>query len=129
MSTSPKSINRREFLKTSSGVALFIGVSGIMPCIISCKNTQEIKEQFQKHQLTAWVQITEDGEITIYNPAAEMGQGSMTALPVIFAEEMDADWSRVQVEFSPQEVDIYGSEGWAPTGQQAYVYSRKPFYQ
>jgi len=114
MSTAPNSVNRREFLKTSSGVALFIGVSGILPYMISCKDTQGIKEQLQKHPLTAWVRITEDGEITIYNPAAEMGQGSMTALPLIFAEEMDADWSRVKVEFSPQEVAIYGSEGWAP---------------
>lgn len=114
MSTAPKIVNRREFLKTSSGVALFIGVAGILPQIISCKDTKTIREQLQKHDLTAWVQITEDGEITIYNPAAEMGQGSMTALPLIFAEEMDADWSRVKVEFSPQEVAIYGSEGWAP---------------
>ncbi|MEG3656613.1 molybdopterin cofactor-binding domain-containing protein [Arenibacter palladensis] len=114
MSTAPKIVNRREFLKTSSGVALFIGVSGMLPHLISCKDTKGIKQQLQKHELTAWVQITEDGEITIYNPAAEMGQGSMTALPLIFAEEMDADWSRVKVAFSPQEVAIYGSEGWAP---------------
>ncbi|MBT8205000.1 MAG: molybdopterin-dependent oxidoreductase [Eudoraea sp.] len=109
-----KGFTRRDFLKSSSGVALFIGVSGIIPQIISCSDTKRIREQLEKHPITAWVQITEDGEITIYNPAAEMGQGSMTALPLLFAEEMDADWSRVRVEFSPQEAEIYGSEGWAP---------------
>ncbi|MGF1559673.1 MAG: molybdopterin cofactor-binding domain-containing protein, partial [Flavobacteriaceae bacterium] len=81
---------RRQFLKTSSGVALFIGVSGILPVAISCKNEKELNKQLVKHPLTAWVQLSEDGEITIYNPAAEMGQGSMTSLPVLFAEEMDA---------------------------------------
>lgn len=113
-SVSKKGFTRRDFLKSSSGVALFIGVSGIIPQIISCSDTKRIQEQLEKHPITAWVQITEDGEITIYNPAAEMGQGSMTALPLLFAEEMDADWSKVQVEFSPQETEIYGSEGWAP---------------
>ncbi|MBT8321363.1 MAG: molybdopterin-dependent oxidoreductase, partial [Eudoraea sp.] len=109
-----KEFTRREFLKSSSGVALFIGVSGLLPQMISCADTKGIQEQLEKHLITAWVQITEDGEITIYNPAAEMGQGSMTTLPLLFAEEMDADWSKVHVEFLPQESAIYGSEGWVP---------------
>ncbi|MDB4292251.1 molybdopterin-dependent oxidoreductase [Maribacter sp.] len=107
-------VNRRQFLKTSSGVALFIGVSGMLPLAISCKNKEEVQAQLLRHPLTAWVQLSEDGGITIYNPAAEMGQGSMTSLPVLFAEEMDADWSKVKVEFSPQEVAVYGTEGWRP---------------
>jgi isoquinoline 1-oxidoreductase beta subunit len=106
--------SRRNFLKTSGGVALFIGASGILPYLVSCRDTQRMKEQFERHPITAWVQFSEDGRIIIYNPAAEMGQGSMTSLPVIFAEEMDADWARVLVEFSPQEAEIYGSEGWTP---------------
>ena len=109
-----RAFTRRDFLKSTSGVAMFIGVSGLLPQLISCKDQKRIQEQLEKHPITAWVQITEDGELTIYNPAAEMGQGSMTSLPLLFAEEMDADWSRVKVEFSPQESDIYGSEGWAP---------------
>jgi isoquinoline 1-oxidoreductase beta subunit len=109
-----QTINRRQFLKSSSGVALFIGVSGMLPFAISCKNEEEVQAQLEKHPLTAWVRLSEDGQIVIYNPAAEMGQGSMTSLPVVFAEEMDADWSLVRVEFSPQEPDIYGSEGWQP---------------
>jgi isoquinoline 1-oxidoreductase beta subunit len=109
-----KSISRRKFLKSSSGAMLFVGASGILPMIVSCSNEKEIQKQLKKHQLTAWVQISEDGHITIYNPAAEMGQGSMTALPVLFAEEMDADWSAVSVAFSPQEASVYGSIAWNP---------------
>ena len=109
-----KEVSRREFLKTSGGVALFIGVSGIIPQMISCRNKREVQGIIQKHPLTAWVQLADDGRIIIYNPAAEMGQGSMTSLPAIFAEEMDADWSMVSVEFSPQESDIYGSDKWSP---------------
>lgn len=111
-------VSRRVFLKKFGGVALFVGVSGIFPTLVSCSDTQKIREQLEKHSVTAWVQITEDGEIIIYNPASEMGQGSMTSLPVIFAEEMDADWSKVQVEFSPQEPEIYGSDAWGPDNKR-----------
>ncbi len=107
-------MGRRQFLKSSGGVALFITASGLLPNILSCKDAKGVERQLTKHDVTAWVRITEDGQITIYNPAAEMGQGSMTSLPLVFAEEMDADWSKVNVEFSPQESDIYGSPGWQP---------------
>ena len=107
-------MGRRQFLKSSGGVALFITASGLLPNILSCTDTKGVERQLTKHDVTAWVRITEDGQITIYNPAAEMGQGSMTSLPLVFAEEMDADWSNVNVEFSPQKADIYGSPGWQP---------------
>ena len=94
-------INRRAFLKTSGGVTLFIGASGVLPVLVSCQDDKKIREQLKKVPVTAWVQLWEDGQMIIYNPAAEMGQGSMTSLPIIFAEEMDVDWSKVQVEFSP----------------------------
>ncbi len=110
----PRQINRRTFLKSSGGVALFIGAAGLLPQLVSCTDSKKLQETLKQYDVTAWVRIAENGQITIYNPAAEMGQGSMTSLPLIFAEEMDADWSDVIVEFSPQETEIYGSEGWVP---------------
>ncbi|MBX2816694.1 MAG: molybdopterin-dependent oxidoreductase [Saprospiraceae bacterium] len=107
-------INRRSFLGQSSGVALLIGSSGLLATAVSCADPKKLNHALVSHEVTAWVKLAEDGQITIYNPAAEMGQGSMTALPLLFAEEMDADWSKVKVEFSPQESEIYGSPGWRP---------------
>jgi isoquinoline 1-oxidoreductase beta subunit len=104
--------NRRTFLKTSGSVTLLIGASGLLPTFVAC---DEVKGQNASvSELTAWVRLFPNGKIVIYNPAAEMGQGSMTSLPLIFAEEMDADWTKVSVEFSPQESDLYGSPGWSP---------------
>ncbi len=56
-----------------------------------------------------WVRIAPDGAITIMAPAAEMGQGTMTALAIVFAEELDADWDKVAVEFSPSDDKIYAN--------------------
>ena len=47
--------------------------------------------------LNPWLSIAPDGTITIMSAAAEMGQGSMTSLPLVLAEELDADWSKVRI--------------------------------
>ncbi len=46
--------------------------------------------------------------ITIISPGAEMGQGSLTNLPMIVAEEMDADWAKVAIEMAPADAGVYG---------------------
>src|SRR5580693_474871 len=58
-----------------------------------------------------WVSIAANGEISIIAPATEMGQGSLTALPLILAEELDADWSKVVVVPAPPIDKIYGNPG------------------
>ncbi len=58
--------------------------------------------------INPWVRIAPDGIVTIYSAGAEMGQGSMTSLPLIVAEEMDADWSKVVIEWAPADAETYG---------------------
>lgn len=59
--------------------------------------------------LSPWVTISSDGIISIMSPAAEMGQGSLTSIPLILAEELDADWADVRVVPSPPDDALYGN--------------------
>src|SRR3954466_13371085 len=59
-------------------------------------------------QVTPWVRIAADGTVTILTAGAEMGQGSMTGLPLILAEELDCDWSKVKIEWCPADPKVYG---------------------
>lgn len=49
----------------------------------------------------AFLRIAPDGSVTVMINHSEMGQGVVTALPMLVAEELDADWSRVRTEFAP----------------------------
>ena len=57
--------------------------------------------------LSPWVTISTDDMVAIMSPAAEMGQGSLTSLPLILAEELDADWSKVRVVVAPPNDELY----------------------
>ncbi|MCU0759408.1 MAG: molybdopterin-dependent oxidoreductase [Steroidobacteraceae bacterium] len=52
-------------------------------------------------QLATWLRITPAGEVVVLVPHCEFGQGSQTALAMMLADELDADWSRVRVEEAP----------------------------
>jgi isoquinoline 1-oxidoreductase beta subunit len=101
-------MKRREFLVGVgvSGLGLVFGLD-LKPAIGAA--TEDGKNGTGAGVKLPWVRIAPDGAITIMAPAAEMGQGTMTALAVIFGEELDADWKKVSVEFSPSDDSIYGS--------------------
>jgi isoquinoline 1-oxidoreductase beta subunit len=61
--------------------------------------------------VNAWASIASDGTVFIVNPAVEMGQGSMTAIPLIIADEMDADWARVVIVPAAPDDKVYGNPG------------------
>jgi len=99
---------RRKFLKGSAGLTFALAFGPLGLELVGAQAPAPNAER----ALGAWIKIGTDGSMLIYNPAAEMGQGTMTALPIIVAEELDADWSMIRIEHSPIEPDIYGRAGW-----------------
>jgi isoquinoline 1-oxidoreductase beta subunit len=91
--------SRREFMKASAaaGGALVIGFylpSGIARTVAASRQPQPFAPN-------AFIRVSPDDIVTILCNKSEMGQGVFTALPMIAADEMDADWNRVRVEAAP----------------------------
>ena len=96
-------VSRRRFLA---------GAGGLSFCVALEANGFRLVPQAQAlsapSTMGAWVRIAPDGIVTILSPGAEMGQGSMTSLPLILAEEMDADWSKVTIDWTSADAQVYG---------------------
>jgi isoquinoline 1-oxidoreductase beta subunit len=82
---------RRHFLKVSSTATAGLSLGFFVP---------ERANAAQTPQLNVWVEIEANDTIIIRYARAEMGQGSMTSAPMIIAEELDADWKKVRVEYA-----------------------------
>ncbi len=57
--------------------------------------------------INAWIKISPDSHITFAVHRAEMGQGVTTSIPMMLAEELDADWDNISYEFPPLDKDYY----------------------
>ena len=106
-STSSSIHSRRNFMRQAGSALIFITTP------ISLISPKHEEDRTEGQQLSVWVRINTDNTVTIANPTNEMGQGSMTALAVLLAEELDADWSQVDLVHSPVDSEIYGSQGWS----------------
>src|SRR5258708_16697391 len=57
-----------------------------------------------------FVSIAADGTVTIVNHRSEMGQGVRTGIPMIVADELEADWARVKIAQAPGDEAKYGNQ-------------------
>ena len=112
---SKTSLTRRQFVvataSAAGGLAITVAFSGLADA--ATIGPQPYGPDTVPNEINAFLAIEPDGGILIRSPHNEMGQGAITALPMIVAEELECDWSKVKVEYaSPtrnlRENNVYG---------------------
>src|SRR5258706_3193322 len=111
-------ISRRHFILTvmSAAGGLLVGIVGVP----GSGGAATIAKQpwndndYAAPEVDAWIAIDPDDSILIRYQRSEMGQGSMTALPMMITEELQCDWSKVRIEYasanrSVREHRVYGN--------------------
>ncbi len=103
-----KKWTRRAFIGagTVAGGGFLLGVAGFT--FAPNRHGVVLADAADKGQLTTWLTITPDNQVRILVPHCEMGQGTLTALAMMAADELDAEWSLVRVEEAPAE-DMYAN--------------------
>jgi isoquinoline 1-oxidoreductase beta subunit len=103
-----KKWTRRTFIGagTVAGGGFLLGVAGFT--FAPSRYSLVSAGAAEKGQLTTWITITPDNIVTILIPHCEMGQGTPTALAMMAAEELEADWPLVRVQEAPA-LDAYAN--------------------
>ncbi len=97
--TNTLALSRRSFLVSTGAFSVAVAFGPAL-------DTASAAAPFNPN---AWVTIGEDNIVTIVAPMVEMGQGVRTSLPLILAEDLDADWNRVRISATPDNDQIYGN--------------------
>ena len=91
-------LTRRDFLKVSAASSGGMLVSFALPASAAPETKTDSPAGFSPN---AWLHISSDDVTTIQVASAEMGQGIMTGISMLIAEELDADWNTIRAEFAP----------------------------
>jgi isoquinoline 1-oxidoreductase beta subunit len=111
------SLTRRQlivsFATVAGGLAVGIGAAPRLARATTVAARPWDEGGYDPHEIDAWIVIDPDDSVLIRYQRSEMGQGSMTALPMIINEELQCDWSKVRIEYaSPnrniRENKVYG---------------------
>src|SRR5215510_9486851 len=105
-------VSRRRFLKGMSlgGLVLAVG----LPSTVSAQEPKKFGRDGMPNGWTddplVFVAIADDGTVTIVCHRSEMGQGVRTGMPMIVADELEADWKRVRVAQATGDEKRYGNQ-------------------
>ena len=92
-------LSRRGFFK--AGVAASGGLLLGFHTPLAGRRALAATARSEEAIFNSWVRIARDGTVTVIVGQSEMGQGIMTSIPMIIADELEAEWSKVRVEQAP----------------------------
>ncbi|MGD0437311.1 MAG: molybdopterin cofactor-binding domain-containing protein, partial [Bryobacteraceae bacterium] len=85
-------MNRRTFLQSGAAAAGGLLIGFYLPQRSRAAASRDSK-------LNAWVHVGSDDSVTLFIHKAEMGQGTVTSLSMLLAEELECDWNKIRAEF------------------------------
>ncbi|MFZ3214673.1 MAG: xanthine dehydrogenase family protein molybdopterin-binding subunit [Candidatus Acidiferrales bacterium] len=106
--TAAGGVKRRDFLKSGASLTGCLLIGAYIPEWASASTSASASASASTHPQTpqtfapnAFVRIGADESVTVISNHSEMGQGIYTSLPMLLAEELEADWTKVRVEPAP----------------------------
>jgi isoquinoline 1-oxidoreductase beta subunit len=121
MTDTQRELARRDFIKVAGaaggGLLLAIALPKRLGAHLDNSATASADDPFKPN---AWIRVDPNGDITILSHKSEMGQGVWTALPMIVADEMDADWNHVRIERAPTRPDFDTATGGSGSVSDSY---------
>jgi len=105
----PRKLGRREFFRATglAGGGLLLGIA-----LPAGHRFAQAQQQRMVYPPAAFVRIAPDDTVTVLINKLEFGQGVMTAMPMLIAEELDCDWNKVRAEHAPA-AQVYAHPGFA----------------
>src|SRR5580692_265845 len=106
-------VNRREFLlrlQALGGLLLVADGMHIAKAADAPKYGADGMPHGTVDNPLVFLTVGDDGWVTIVVHRSEMGQGVRTGMPLIVADELEADWSRVRVQQAPADEEKYGNQ-------------------
>lgn len=91
-------LTRREFLTSSTAIVGGLVIGFYWP---TTPREVEAAEPKRATEMNAWLRIDTDESVTVLIAHSEMGQGIYTALPMLVAEELEADWDKIRIVMAP----------------------------
>ena len=106
-------LDRRSFLVTVGAAAGGLTLGFAIPFAEAARAAHGAPE------ITCWIAIAPDDTVTIRVARSEMGQGAMTGLAMLVAEELECDWSKVRTEFVSPTLNLQKNRIWGDTSTGA----------